>query len=288
MIEEKKMKHIIVIPYYSRREIKVFLETAKTWKKLTKTNLNYEFLLSVRYDTKPDKTLEKEFSKIAHTRSIQCQTRGKGIRAPAKGFNIEGPTAMFWDTMEYVNNNYPKDGGFVLWFEYDMVPLIPSWLDKLDEKWRTGNYVMMGKLIDRNWVRKYFPKCLPGMVEHINGGACYKKDFCEKVFKKKCNLKLSWDIEIFSQIKSKYSYKATNLIEFRFCHPTIIHSPHKETVLLHGIKDLSALLYARKSNKIDVNTSLTQSHIYELPKVFFNIMIRFIKRQIKTCLKRLG
>lgn len=244
------MKHIIVFPYYSNYEIKRFMQIAKIWKKLTKTKLDYEFLLSARYDIEPSKTLEKEFSKIASTKSIQSQTRGAGIRFPAKGFDIEGPTAMFWDTMEYVNNNYPNDGGFILWFEYDMVPLTPLWLDRLDEEWRTGNYITMGRLIDRNWVVKHNPGWLPDMREHINGGACYSKDFCKKISKKKTNLKVSWDMEIFGQIKDKFKYKATDLMELRYRCRTLTYPPYEKTVILHGIKDSSAIRYVIKSNKL--------------------------------------
>ncbi len=275
------MKHIIVIPYYCKKEIKTFIEIARIWKRLTKTNLDYEFLLSAQYDIKPSKALEKEFSKIALTRSIQCQTRGGGIRVPAKGFDIEGPTAMFWDTIEYVNNNYPRDGGFMLWLEWDMVPLTSSWLDKLDEEWRTGNYVIMGRLIDRGWVAKYKPDWLSEMVEHINGAACYSKDFYNRVSKNKTNLKRSWDVEIFNQIKDKHAYKATNLIELRYCHFTMTYPPRRETVLLHGIKDSSALRYVRKSNKMGMPISLIQERIYDLLKAFSRAIHKVIKQQIK-------
>jgi len=276
------VKHIIVIPYYCRKEIKTFIEIAKLWKRLTKTKINYEFLLSARYDIKPSKVLGKEFSKIAPTRSMQCVTKGSGRGSAKKGFIIEGPTAMFWDTMEYVyNNGYSQDGGFVLWFEADNVPLRSDWLDKLHEEWNGSNYLVMGRLIDRNWVAEYNPGWLPDIREHINGSACYSKDFCEKISKEKCDLRLSWDVEVFGQIKNKHKYKATDLIELRFCHPTITYPPHKETILLHGVKDTSALRYARKSNKIDITASLIQAYIYELIIAFLRAIYKFIKYQIK-------
>lgn len=244
------MKHIIVLPYYCRKEVSIYLEIACIWKHLAQTKVEYEFLLVARYDMKPSNVLEKEFSKIGQVRSIQCLSKGRGIKEPEKGANIEGPTAMFWETMQYINNNYAKDKGFILWFESDMVPLTCDWLDKLEEEWNSGDYVIMGRLIDKEWVARFMPEWLPYMVEHINGGACYCKDFYEKIPKNNFNMLNSWDKEIFEYIKSHYRYKATDLIELRPYLKTMTCPPEKESVLLHGIKDSSAREYVYKKYDI--------------------------------------
>lgn len=244
------MKHLIVLPYYCETEVKNFLEIAEIWKRLTPKRVDYEFLLSARYDMEPSKALEDKFSGIAPVKSMRCLTICAGIRKPAKNHKIEGPSGVFWETMEYVNTNYDQDGRFVLWFESDMVPLVPDWLIRLDAQWRSGDYVIMGRLIDRNWTAKNFPAWLPDMIEHINGGACYCKDFCRKVPKKKCDLRHSWDMEIFKYIKKRYPFKAIDSIEIRYLHPTMKSLPESNSVLLHGVKDDSVRKYVRGKHRI--------------------------------------
>lgn len=245
------MKYIIIIPYYCQREIDAFLDLASIWPKLTNTNLKYEFLLSCRWDSEMSNVLEQKFSSIVPTTHIRCVTKGVGIRKSSQGSTVEGPTAMFWDTLEYINEHYSNDGGFVFWLEWDMVPVVPSWLDQLAAEWHKKGYVIMGRFIDRKWIKRNIPKRvkLDNLPRHINGGACYCKDFCTKVTRDDCNLTIPWDIDIFQYIDGHLPYRATDLIELRFWNnQTMFSYPKSKTVLLHGIKDSSVRDFVRREH----------------------------------------
>ncbi|MBN1689341.1 MAG: hypothetical protein JW893_09580 [Candidatus Omnitrophica bacterium] len=242
------MRHIVVLPYYSDEEVQVFHEIADIWKVLTKTECDYTFLLVSRFDRKPDEGLLRKYLEIAPTQSIRSTTEGRGIKKPDVGFKVEGPTAMFWDAVEFVSQNFPHDGGFMLWFEYDMVPLVPDWLDRLEKEWKISRYVLMGKLIDREWAKENIPSQSDNIVKHINGGACYSKDFIRKVPKQKFNMAMPWDMQVYRYISSWHNrfrlrYKTTNLIEFRYASSSLEKPPLHDSAILHGVKDGSARAY---------------------------------------------
>lgn len=236
------MKHVIIFPYHCYQEVKDYSELACLWKSLTHTNLEYEFLLSARYDAEPNKFLEKQFAKIAPVRSFRCKTKGRGIKKPSLFHSIEGPTAMFWDTFEFISENYPDDGGFCLWFESDMIPLTPHWLDRLHAEWNTGKFLIMGKLISEEWITQNLPNWKQNSLTHINGGACYAKNFYKYLPNKLFNSKRSWDVEIFPFLQLHYMNhcKATDLIDFRYHQTTFTELPSNNSFILHGIKDSSA------------------------------------------------
>jgi len=239
------MKHLVVLPYYCNAEIDRFKRLAHIWRTLPQTNIEYEFLLSSRHDIEPSQELEQAYSRIRPTRSMRCSTVGKGHRrSHASNMTTPiGPSAMFWDTLRHVNDNYAKDGGFVLWFESDMLPLTSSWLEVLEREWKDGDHVIMGTMVRGKKVR-----------EHINGGACYCKDFYAKFPDHAIDLSRNFDNQIFPYLKDHYAYKAIDQIMFLHNTITLKKMPPENIVLLHGIKDYSAYLYLCK--KMNMKLSL--------------------------------
>lgn len=230
-------KIIIILPYYCQEEVALFgklVNILSHWGGLDRV----EFLLSARYDCPKSQALYEICSKLAPTTSIQCSMEGKGIVNPETGFNIEGPSGMFLDTMQFIDQNYPLDGGFALWMEADMVPLREDWLKAFNAEW-SAELVMMGFLcfspISR-WPR------------HINGGACYAKDFFRKVSPENFQLKASWDLQVLQILINKgLAYKFINsLIDFRHKSSELYWLPDKQFAILHGVKDDTAHQYLEK------------------------------------------
>ena len=228
--------HLIILPYYCEKEIENFCKIADIWKQLTKTKLEYEFILAAQFDFKPSQKLENVFSKIAPIHHLRCEIKGKGLRHPKKGYSMDGPTAMFWNSMEYITLNFEDDGDFSLWLEHDMIPLVPDWLDQLDEEWKEGEQIVMGRYMNMN-------------RPHINGGACYSKSLADILYKQRGRPKKPFDLEMFQFVKGRH--KRTKLIEFWFQAKTMgKRVPQQETVLLHGVQDNSAIEYTIKRNNL--------------------------------------
>lgn len=272
-IKEKVGKtHIIIIPYYCQKEVEKYLRTIRIIKFFNKEKkANIQFLLVARFDFPPSKVLEEEFSKIAPTISIQSKTQGRGIVRPDKGVKIEGPTAMFWDAMEYIYKNYKKDSGFALWFESDMYPLCPDWIAKLDAEWENGKYSVMGLFIEGH----------ENVKSHINGGACYSKEFCKIVPHEYLDPTVSWDNLFFKYIyDNNIPYKFINhLIDFRYNTHTFAPPVLKDGVIFHGVKDSSMQEYLEKKYDIvEESTDKEKVLVYQMGKVGSSSIVSSLKK----------
>lgn len=242
------MEHVFILPYFCETEVQIYLDIADIWEELTDTKTPYSFLLSSRFDCIPSDALKRRFSRIAPTETFESTTVGKGIGKPDPGHDIEGPSAMFWDTIDFVNTSYKKDGGFVFWFEADMVPLKKDWIRQLHNEWNKGDFDIMGVLIDKEWGKQYHPGGAFNDSSHMNGGACYRKDFITKVNLHEINMRRSWDYALSDHVLSnKLICKQTDLIEFYFRRQNLDVKLGNNTVLLHGIKDASARRFVKKN-----------------------------------------
>lgn len=216
------MKHVIILPYYSNDEIKRYLWIANFLKEFTVTKYNYEFLLAAHSSIQPSSTLFNAFVRIAPTKSLQCKTKISGFP--------QGPAAVFWEIMEYINGHYEKDGGFSLWLESDMIPVKANWLDRLTEQWlRIPETVLMGLYVPDRYIEGG-----GRIAEHINGGACYAKDFAN--FLPQEGRKPSFDVELFRYIRKTQRFQKSNLFAFAKIDNLwqLIHNSEK--VILHGFK----------------------------------------------------
>jgi len=232
--------NIIILPYYSQEEVLRFSRLARIIKHFGGLEGRFEFLLSARYDFPESSELYERYASIAPTKSFRCSLEGKGIVTPENGTLYEGPSAMFWDTMRFIEKNYEQDGGFALWMEADMVPLRKDWLKAISAEWLPG-FLTMGFFVDTT-------KGMCSCASHINGGACYAKDFAKKVPQENFDLTRSWDKKILSYlIKNNLPYKYINgLIDLKYQSPTLNWEPDEQTVILHGVKDFSAHAYVEK------------------------------------------
>ena len=138
---------------------------------------------------------------------------------------------MFFDTFRHIYRTASRDGGFVLWMEPDMVPLRPNWLKDLESEWNAGHYTVMGALVHRGEPR-----------EHINGGACYAKDYVRVV----PPIGIVWDMCCYPYIRNFGVPRATNLFDFRYKCETLATPPDPAAAILHGVKDGSVYDYVER------------------------------------------
>jgi hypothetical protein len=159
------MKHVILLHYYCESEIKCYLNIADFLSSYSRCNSEYEFLLLCSSFIQPSESLHNAFLKISTTRTVHCKNSKPG--------HAEGCTAGFWEGMEYINSNYEKDGGFVLWLEADTMPAKSNWVDLLEQEWAAHPRVLAMGL--------YVPGLKGVLSAHINGGACYPKNLVESI-----------------------------------------------------------------------------------------------------------
>ncbi|MCX5714185.1 MAG: hypothetical protein NT033_05125 [Candidatus Omnitrophica bacterium] len=186
-------------------------------------NSNYEFLLCNKKFIEPSTELLDIFSGIAPSKQYQPLT--------AIDSYPEGPDAFFWEIMDYVNGHYEKDGGFVLWFESDMIPVMLNWVDLLEAEWRNHPGVLIMGLRMPN---KYFIKIGTFVLEHINGGACYSKDLSKAVSQK--YREKYFDVSTFQYIKKTQKYFKTKLFKFSHIYSLLGDIENNKAIVLHGYR----------------------------------------------------
>lgn len=169
-------KYTIILPYYCQEEVDRYLRIGDHLMDLGPQKNDFEFLLAASPKIRPNRDFEKRFSRIAPTISFSCPTKIFGYP--------EGPTAMFWDCMDFLStNSSEEDQGFGLWLESDMIPVKPNWLDAIVEDWHSGDVtpLLMGCLIPDVFKHRLLKKPRKWIAEHINGGACYGRHFGKKL-----------------------------------------------------------------------------------------------------------
>jgi hypothetical protein len=221
------MKPLIVIPYYSNEEIERYVRIAGCIEQITRTERPFQFLLVASSQIPASRRLFDRFSEIAPTSQLQCTNRSHGYP--------QGPTAMFWEAMDYVGANCTLDGGFTVWLESDMVPVKPDWIDRLVRQWiqERERLLLMGLFVPENQRRRLLrhPRIVP---EHINGGACYAKDFSAHL--PAAARSGTFDMQLFPYVKQTGKYKPIPSFAFSTIEsiPADLRDPEK--LILHGWK----------------------------------------------------
>lgn len=173
-MSSEQTRHVVILPYYCQQEIDRYQQTADWLVKNASSPLDCTFFLAASPKASPCEQLKSAFERLGPVVSFQCPTQVFGYPA--------GPTAMFWDAMDYVSQNFRGDG-FALWFESDMAFVKPDWLDRLATEWDAGEQrpLMMGCYVPHVYKHRLFrrPKLL--LNPHINGGACYALDFARRM-----------------------------------------------------------------------------------------------------------
>jgi hypothetical protein len=168
-------KHIIILPYFCQEEVDRYLQIAARLKTFPKSAVGCDFLLASSPRTETSQSLVEAFSELGTTIAFACPTQIFGYP--------EGPGAMFWDCMEFIEKNYQSNDGFSLWLESDMAPVKPDWLDRLSDEWYSESQtpVMMGCYVPEVYKYRIFKKPKLILHPHINGGACYSMDFAAQM-----------------------------------------------------------------------------------------------------------
>lgn len=169
-------KYTIILPYYCQEEIDRYLRIGDHLMELGPQKNEFEFLLAASPKIRPSREFERRFSRIAPTISFACPTKIFGYP--------EGPTAMFWDCMEFLGtNSRDDDQGFGLWLESDMIPIKSNWLDLIIEDWHSGEItpLLMGCLIPDVYKHRILKRPRKWIAEHVNGGACYGRHFAKQL-----------------------------------------------------------------------------------------------------------
>lgn len=169
-------KYTIILPYYCQEEIDRYMRIGDHLMDLGPQEHPFEFLLAASPKIRPNRDFERRFSRIAPTISFSCPTKIFGYP--------EGPTAMFWDCMDFLSTNSADDDqGFGLWLESDMIPVKPDWLDQIINDWHSADEtpLLMGCLIPDVYKHRILKRPRKWIAEHINGGACYGRHFAKEL-----------------------------------------------------------------------------------------------------------
>lgn len=164
------MAHTIILPYFCEEEVQRYQKIVRHIQAMGQQACDFNFLLAASPRMEPSKALLETCEEVAPCFSFQCPTQVFGYP--------QGPTAMFWDAMEYVEAHLcQNESDFALWLESDMVPVKPNWLDRLDQEWRSEKEtpIVMGCYIPELYKTRLLRARRLVLHEHINGGACYHK-----------------------------------------------------------------------------------------------------------------
>jgi hypothetical protein len=173
-MNRQSTSHVVILPYFCQQEIDRYQKTADWLVQQTTERLDCTFLLAASPKAQPSEQLRAAFARLGPVISYQCPTQIFGYPA--------GPTAMFWDAMDYVADNFSGDG-FSLWFESDMAFVKPNWLERLTGEWNSGpsRPLMMGCYVPHVYKHRLFRRRKLLLNPHINGGACYALDFARRM-----------------------------------------------------------------------------------------------------------
>lgn len=273
------MKHIIIVPYFSEQEIDRYLRIAERMASFPKQKTKFEFLLAASPRIEPSDRLFQGFNPIAPAVHFQCPTKIFGYP--------QGPTAMFWDALDQCNATNNRDGGFALWMESDMIPVKPNWLDRLDTEWNNQTFapLIMGRYVPDVQKHRFFRKKRLWIKEHINGGACYAKDFVKHVpLEARGGV---FDTFLYQFLKDTGRVVCSNQIAFSTVGSAKQDTLDPRRVLLHGfMQDKDKFLSESLSVTPDVaGTPIPVSKWDGLHESYRKFMLRWVIRGKRAMLE---
>lgn len=168
-------KHVVILPHFCEEEVDRYLQIAALLKSWPKPKVEIDFLLAASPKREPSQRLAEAYRELGKVIPFQCPTQIFGYP--------EGPGAMFWDCMEYVEQHYGGNDGFSLWLESDMCPTQDNWIDHLSDTWYAGPQrpIIMGCYVPEVYKYRVFRKPKLILDPHINGGACYAMNFASQM-----------------------------------------------------------------------------------------------------------
>jgi len=167
-------RHVVILPYYCEEEVRRFGLVASWMKRHCRKPLDCTFLLAASPRAPHSDELYRAFSELGDCVRFQCPSQVFGYP--------EGPSAMFWDSMDFIAREFSGDG-FALWFESDMVVTRGNWLEQLAGEWdqEPEQPLLMGCYVPHVYKFRWLRKKKLMLHPHINGGACYALDFAQRM-----------------------------------------------------------------------------------------------------------
>lgn len=222
----QRRRHIVILPYYCQEEVDRYLSIAEKIASFPKSEVEVDYLLAASPRAQHSQALLDAYNRIGNAIAFQCPTQIFGYP--------EGPTAMFWDCMDYVAQHYKGGDGFSLWMESDMAPTQPDWIDRLSDQWYSHKEIpiMMGCYVPEVYKSRLFKKRKLLLEPHINGGACYSMDFVDHMPARA--REGVFDMAVFQYAQSLGRAVSTNLISFSTNSRVRRDLLDQEKVLLHG------------------------------------------------------
>jgi hypothetical protein len=171
----KTRKHVVILPHFCEEEVDRYVQIAELLKSWTKPKAEIDFLLAASPKREPSQRLVEAYSDLGKAIPFQCPTQIFGYP--------EGPGAMFWDCMQFIEQNYQGNDGFSLWLESDMCPTQTDWVDRLSDMWYSGQRrpLMMGCYVPEVYKYRILKRPKRILEPHINGGACYAMNFASQM-----------------------------------------------------------------------------------------------------------
>lgn len=238
-------KLLIAIPYYNGDRDKALSLAGLITAIEPAFRDDVEICFVPRLDAIPPTPLEmkplmRKFSSV-HWYLTQSPDVGhpKGSNGQARDFFNEAQRRYFHGEWRHIEA--------ILYLEPDSVPIARDWINQLMREWAFG----------KKYAQAYVVGCFRSEgvdVPHINGVALYAPDVAHRFDFSVTKGTLGWDsamAEQFSQAWMKTSlisnlWKETNVPDERFQSNPFTPKGTPPPVLIHGVKDGSALNYAKK------------------------------------------
>jgi hypothetical protein len=224
-------EHIIALPYWCEQEVDNFLQLLDRWADFCDATAPYRFLLVKRFDTEPSARLFAACERHAPTTELDCTTyRWKGWPGGANG--------MFKNAMEHVAENYSARPGFLFWFEHDVIPIQPDWLDWLSRGWEE-RFSIMGHFVTQEWINEHHVQ--KHYKPYFSGSACYNKQLVHSPAFQTITEQGCFDVHLtFECEKAQNStHKLWHLFDLYFFMPPWARRCDINKLMLNGAKEFS-------------------------------------------------
>lgn len=222
------MKHILVLPYWCDKEVQNFLQILSRWDALCRTDVSYSFMVAKRHDVPESRELVEACRERAPTRVVSCDMY-KWTGWPG------GANGMFRHVMEALAVE-EDDGGFVFWFEHDVVPIYADWLSWLDRVWNP-ELSMAGQYMSAPWINLHQAPMKP----NINGTAMYSKSIGKSPAMKEILPDRPFDF-VLSESLPKHGAKVLPmplLFDLWFFMPDWVYRCDLTKLMINGIKEIN-------------------------------------------------
>jgi len=223
-------QHTVILPYFCNEEVTRYLKIADRLEDFPKPAGGYRFLLASSPRMKTNEQLLERYDQIGDAIPFACPSQVFGYP--------EGPTAMFWDCMDFLAANFSEEDGFGVWLESDMAPIKPDWIDRLSAEWYQGTEqgnpppIMMGCYVPEVYKYRFFKKPKLMLDPHVNGGACYATNFAKHMPKAARNG--VFDMAVFQYAKKLGRVRFSSQISFSTTARMRRDLLDDRKVLLHG------------------------------------------------------